>query len=711
MKKMIAMLLCLVMPLTAFGCVGAFAEATDQKVEVTDQMVEPTLPVADFGPQSEEVEKALIEAAEKLPDKLDLRDFEGKNYVTPVKNQSPYGSCWTFGITAAAEISFLHDNGFGVPAGEVNDLVDFSEKYISWFVRHPITEEEVQTGHVRASQVGEGYDPGEAEKTDINTVYNIGGSATYGTSFFAAGFGPQPELEEIDGWQPYAYRGKNGWRLNDTDESEEAAAARREYYKNDFQNQMMFKAFQQGGLIPEDMDYEDWCFNSEMSLYHESFGKSEYAPYDDWSIPLTAQYLNPDIVLSFKNSYNLPSPSETNDLGLWTGYNAAGTAAIKAELARGHGVSIGYWADQSMPGDTIGDQGYMNTTTWAQYYDGMEYANHQVTIVGYDDNYPKENFTRILNGKVVENSTPPADGAWIVKNSWGALTEADKATAKVNKYGQTIYDSPNASAWGIDDTGYFYLSYYDHSINAPVSFEFYPLLETKYAEINYDQYDLMLSGGYEKKTSDSEIMSANVYEAEEDEYLFQISTMTIAPRTTVRYAVYKDIEDGNPASGALLEEGETFQEWAGYQRIDLKEEHLLNKGEKYAVVITQSYDTDEGKTYAVPYPQNANAAAMFEMGGVTIKSTLNPGESYIFIDGAWKDFYNFKDEIINSMAADLASLGEETDGETDEEALNMLMALIGNISMDDITLDNLPIKAYLVSVETYNEAKANEKAD
>ena len=105
MKKMIAMLLCLVMPLTAFGCVGAFAEATDQKVEVTDQMVEPTLPVVDFGPQSEEVEKALIAEAEKLPDKLDLRDFEGKNFVTPVKNQSPYGSCWTFGITAAAEIS------------------------------------------------------------------------------------------------------------------------------------------------------------------------------------------------------------------------------------------------------------------------------------------------------------------------------------------------------------------------------------------------------------------------------------------------------------------------------------------------------------------------------------------------------------------------------------------------------------------------------
>jgi hypothetical protein len=234
-------------------------------------------------------------------------------------------------------------------------------------------------------------------------------------------------------------------------------------------------------------------------------------------------------------------------------------------------------------------------------------------------------------------------------------------------------------------------------------------METKYASVNYDQYDLMLSGGYEKKTSDSEIMSANVFDAEEDEYLFQISAMTIAPRTTVRYAIYRDIEDGNPASGTLLEEGETFQEWAGYQRIDLKSEYLLNKGDKYAVVITQSYDTDEGKTYAVPYPQNANAAAMLDMGGVDIKSVLNPGESYIFTDGAWKDFCNYKEEIIKSMAAELASMDEETGEGTDEEAFNMIMALIGNISMDDITLDNFPIKAYLVSVDAYNEAMAQEE--
>ena len=49
----------------------------------------------------------------------------------------------------------------------------------------------------------------------------------------------------------------------------------------------------------------------------------------------------------------------------------------------------------------------MNTTNWAHYYNGVSRMNHLVTIVGYDDNYPKENFTRKVDGRVVEGSTPP----------------------------------------------------------------------------------------------------------------------------------------------------------------------------------------------------------------------------------------------------------------------------------------------------------------
>ena len=93
-----------------------------------------------YNPLSEDIEQERLNDEGQLPDMVDLRNYNGKNYVTPVKKQDPFGSCWAFGIAGAAEISFLHDNGLGVPAGEVNDLIDISEKYINWYMFHAITE-------------------------------------------------------------------------------------------------------------------------------------------------------------------------------------------------------------------------------------------------------------------------------------------------------------------------------------------------------------------------------------------------------------------------------------------------------------------------------------------------------------------------------------------------------------------------------------------
>ena len=53
---------------------------------------------------------------------------------------------------------------------------------------------------------------------------------------------------------------------------------------------------------------------------------------------------------------------------------------------------------------------------------------HAVSVVGWDDNYPKENFSGSISG------TPKENGAWIIKNSWGTYT---------------------------GDRGYFYISYED----------------------------------------------------------------------------------------------------------------------------------------------------------------------------------------------------------------------------------------------------------
>ena len=48
------------------------------------------------------------------------------------------------------------------------------------------------------------------------------------------------------------------------------------------------------------------------------------------------------------------------------------------------------------------------------YYSGSDYfpPNHAVTIVGWDDDYSKDNFK--------EDNRPEKNGAWLARNSWGA---------------------------------------------------------------------------------------------------------------------------------------------------------------------------------------------------------------------------------------------------------------------------------------------------
>ena len=68
--------------------------------------------------------------------------------------------------------------------------------------------------------------------------------------------------------------------------------------------------------------------------------------------------------------------------------------------------------------------------------DKNKLLDHTISIVGWDDNYSKENF------KTPEGYIPEEDGAYIVLNSWGA-------------------------DWGYD--GYFYISYEDQNVESGMS--------------------------------------------------------------------------------------------------------------------------------------------------------------------------------------------------------------------------------------------------
>jgi len=69
------------------------------------------------------------------------------------------------------------------------------------------------------------------------------------------------------------------------------------------------------------------------------------------------------------------------------------------------------------------------SATYNSMYGTQKSSNHSVMVVGWDDNFPKENFHESLK--------PESNGAWLIRNSWG-----------LDDYGKS---------------GYFWLSYCDYA--------------------------------------------------------------------------------------------------------------------------------------------------------------------------------------------------------------------------------------------------------
>lgn len=520
-------------------------------------------------------EEYLKNDASKLPSKVDLRDFEGKNYVTPVKTQW-FGDCWTFSLAGAAEISYLYESDLGVPTGEDNEKVNFSEKYISWYMFHGITKDDVVKGKVRASQFGEGFDPSEAEKENPFAPYIIGGPFIHDANLFGAGFGPVDESVTVKGETPYAYN-------------------------------------------------DSWS--------------------GEWTLPKTAEYRSVPVAATIRSSTRLPSPATFDSAGEYK-LNVDALNAIKYELTKGHGVSIALCSSHAG----------VNNKKHAAYDKDNDKPDHAVTIIGYDDDYPKENFSKKSEDGA---NNPPENGALIIKNSWGK-----------GNYG------------GSDpDDGYLYISYYDHTLMDPLSYVFDAEKAVKHTSPNYDQYDLLMTDWYGSTDYDTETKMANVFDAEEDESLYQIAYTTSHSKTEVTYEVYKDIEEDNPSSGTLLEKGVSRHTYAGYYKINLKSEYTLKQGEKYAVVLTMKQETGDGSakyTEVIPY-----SAEFFE--GMTVKGIINKGESYLFTDGKWTDMSTMKDSLTERAY-------EQCSNEIATDKALPDLKLKGKESM---AVDNYPIKAIL----------------
>lgn len=205
MKKWAVLTLSAVMAVTmmpmsvlAAGSAGSAAKAApaggtldEMAAQMQDRTNDP------FAFRGGKLQKQISIAAEDYPAKYDLRDVNGKSYVTPVKFQNPFGTCWGFSAITAAETSIL-GAGLAQEDGLDEKTLDLSEKHLVNFVAMPIDDPD-------HSQYGEGM-----HYTDGITVadkLSAGGMPFYATTLFSSGMGPNLESNGTI----FEYHGANEW--------------------------------------------------------------------------------------------------------------------------------------------------------------------------------------------------------------------------------------------------------------------------------------------------------------------------------------------------------------------------------------------------------------------------------------------------------------------------------------------------------------------
>ena len=262
--------------------------------------------------------------------------------------------------------------------------------------------------------------------------------------------------------------------------------------------------------------------------------------------------------------------------------------AIKEAVFKYGGVTTSLY---STIRSSQGDSEYYKRSTNSYCYIGTEKPNHDVLIIGWDDNYPKENFSVNLEG----------DGAFICQNSWG------------DSFG---------------DNGVFYVSYYDTNVGT------HNVVYTRIEDTdNYDNiYQSDLCGwrgnlGFEKE----EIYGANVFTAEKDEMVAAAGFYATSADTEYEVYIVNDFQNEASLTTRTQVASGTLEQ-AGYYTIDFDQEISVKAGEKFAVML---YLKTPGSQYPLAIEYDSQERYMDSVD-------LDDGEGYISYTG--NKFINVKEK-------------------------------------------------------------------
>ena len=397
-------------------------------------------------------------------------------YITSIKNQNPYGTCWAHAAMASAEADLWKK-------GLADSTIDLSEWQLAYFFYHTVE------------------DPLGGTAGDSVTVVTDSRTKDY----LDRGGNQQLATYRLATWQGV---------------TQEAAA-------------------------PYSTVYNDRTKNLDDSL---AYGKDAY---------------------HLENAY-------------WV--SMKDRDIVKQLIVQYGACAASYCHDEKYYNST--DQWYRSEPL-AEYNPTETKTNHAITIVGWDDNYSKDNFGTYK---------PSSNGAWLCKNSWG-------------------------SNWSKD--GLFYISYED-APNLKGTATFFDYGAGDNYDYNYQYDGGVYNGWYPYYASNA----ANVYTANSAETLKAVGFYTEDVQYTCTIKVYKNCT-GNPVSGTLVSTQTATEPYAGFHTVALDTPVDLNAGETYSVVVSQT--TANGSPLVL-------VDKSFSWSWLTGVSSAKTGQSFInYLGNSWTD--------------------------------------------------------------------------
>ncbi len=269
-------------------------------------------------------------------------------------------------------------------------------------------------------------------------------------------------------------------------------------------------------------------------------------------------------------------------------YQTATVDEMKQAVYEKGAMIISYYSDMKYYNNSKEGSAYFEDKVKQE--DSVAQSNHAVVIIGWDDNFSKENF---------EKCKPQKDGAWLAQNS------ASLPYAKGS---------------------YFWISYEEPSINSSCTLEM--CKRTDYGAIlNYD------GCGYNEyiKSKEESTKIANVFSTDTDCELKAAGIYTLAKNQPIEIEIYKNSDINIPDSGESVSKTKMTLEWPGYHMIDLKSSIPVGQGEVFSILVTYECGSDEEMGRA-PVEGISFKEAFGEL-----YITSSEGESFACSNGNWYD--------------------------------------------------------------------------